>query len=394
MSLRKIITSWDFILAALLSATGSLFLPPYVRNTVAKDFYGVGISVLAIVFSVFFAALAIIMSSSDDEFVKFLEQESGYSKIIAAFRFTLLALFVALIASLMQYAYASARIEGGVQYQSRWFLTIFQFLSVYGLLAALAAALDSISYARYRSKFLSMRSHSRNEAAPSAKTGPSGEPAEAKAGTPAPDQRRIASRLCGEEGDRKLRRFQTASDVRKFEIDLFWKRALFFWGFVASAFVAIAALKGEQSLLSLFISEFGVTCSLAWTLANRGSKYWQEQWESKIEQVEDDITGPLFKHREPAQENKGWWLRGRRFSVSKLATAVSDSVALVWAAIYFRQVWICLTYGTPGGLSKASIWLISLACPAYCLLVAICGKSDDPQYQTRGRSPLNPTKRD
>ena len=76
----------------------------------------------------------------------------------------------------------------------------------------------------------------------------------------------------------KIRKmFETASEVRKFEITLFWTRSLFFWGFIAAAFVAIAALKNDQATLSLLISEFGVVCSLAWTLGNRGSKYWQEQ---------------------------------------------------------------------------------------------------------------------
>ena len=112
------------------------------------------------------------------------------------------------------------------------------------------------------------------------------------------------------ELERCRKRFDTALATRQFEIDLFWRRALFFWGFIAAALVALATLKGQDQVLSLLVSGFGMVCSLAWTLANRGSKYWQEQWESKIEAVEDQITGPLFKEEVPPQK-KGRWLSER-----------------------------------------------------------------------------------
>ena len=38
---------------------------------------------------------------------------------------------------------------------------------------------------------------------------------------------------------------EMAADVRKFEIGLFWQRSLVFWGFIAAAFVAYAALAKE-----------------------------------------------------------------------------------------------------------------------------------------------------
>jgi hypothetical protein len=71
----------------------------------------------------------------------------------------------------------------------------------------------------------------------------------------------------------------------KFEIDLFWKRSLFFW-FIAAAFVAYATLiKSETNAdkdLPFIIACFGLVYNFAWTLGNRGSKYWQEAWEQKL----------------------------------------------------------------------------------------------------------------
>jgi hypothetical protein len=37
----------------------------------------------------------------------------------------------------------------------------------------------------------------------------------------------------------KKTRFDVAVQVRNFEIELFWKRSLFFWGFISAAFIRL-----------------------------------------------------------------------------------------------------------------------------------------------------------
>ena len=76
-----------------------------------------------------------------------------------------------------------------------------------------------------------------------------------------------------------------------------------------------------------------MVCSCAWTLVNRGSKYWQENWEAKVERHETSVTGVLFAEEESRQSYKGRWLSGRKYSVSKLAIALSDYVFLLWVTI-------------------------------------------------------------
>ncbi len=138
--------------------------------------------------------------------------------------------------------------------------------------------------------------------------------------------------------DQKKLILQMAAEMRKFEIGLLWQRSLFFWGFIGSAFIAYAAYdKSGTDDLRALIASFGIVCSVAWTLQNRGSKYWQEAWEQKVKAVETDVLGvALFSNIEPREE-KGFW-GARRFSVSNLLTALSDFTVLVWVALSIMTV--------------------------------------------------------
>lgn len=133
------------------------------------------------------------------------------------------------------------------------------------------------------------------------------------------------------------KRLDVSIQIRNLEIDLFWKRSLFFWGFIASAIVGFAALRNAKSDFSILVACFGMVCSCAWTLVNRGSKYWQESWESKVERYELPVTGLLFAEEEAAK-NKGPWLSGRKYSVSKLAIALSDFVFILWVAVVIGEM--------------------------------------------------------
>jgi hypothetical protein len=130
-----------------------------------------------------------------------------------------------------------------------------------------------------------------------------------------------------------MKAYETAVETRKLEIQLFWSRSLFFWGFIASAFVAYATLRKSSSDISVIVACFGFVCSVAWSLGNRGGKFWQESWEAKVERIEPSVTGAMFSQPEEIQSHKDFWLRGRRFSVSKLAIALSDYTIILWLAI-------------------------------------------------------------
>ena len=137
------------------------------------------------------------------------------------------------------------------------------------------------------------------------------------------------------------KRYEVSLETRKFEIDLFWRRSIFFWGFIAAAFIAYASYSGDKTYnpyLRIIISFFGFACSFCWTLVNRGSKYWQENWEHQVDIIEDKVTGPLFKIPAAIDTTKNWWLRARKYSVSKITIALSDYVVLVWAGMTFYSI--------------------------------------------------------
>lgn len=136
-----------------------------------------------------------------------------------------------------------------------------------------------------------------------------------------------------------------ALDIRKFEIDLYWRRATYFWTLIGASLVAYG---GAQALkdstvrrdLSVFVSCFGLVVSFAWYCANRGSKQWQENWENHVDLLEDKLTGPLYKvtWARPVPET----LRGKislaltgpgPFSVSKINQIVSVYVTTLWLGL-------------------------------------------------------------
>lgn len=157
MNIKKYLLAFDFLLATPVFVNLAWLLPPTISTTLAKDLFAAAMSVLSITFSVFFAALAVIISGSDNDFVRFLEEDGSYTKITETFRFTLEAIFLALLMSVFGFGLASAQVANQCSEQSKWFLVGFSFFFLYSLLAALGIARDSITYARFRTQFLRSR---------------------------------------------------------------------------------------------------------------------------------------------------------------------------------------------------------------------------------------------
>lgn len=156
-------------------------------------------------------------------------------------------------------------------------------------------------------------------------------------------------------GSKNLSAYETASDIRKFEIGLFWQRAGFFWAFIAAIYAAYySVLKdfytdkcGNQEhggLPLLILSMLGLFFCVSWLLSSKGSKHWQENWEDHLDLLEDEVTGPLYKtyRTKSYSESKitiaaGWVVSACAYGLMlyEFASMVSGRLGekcIVWAA--------------------------------------------------------------
>lgn len=154
MKIRTIVASWDFLAAVAVGAAVAFELPRWVRTDLAKDLYAVGISVLSIIFAVFFAALALIIANTADDFVQFMEEEGDFTELVATYVYTLYLLFTALMAAIANYAWAAWRSASKVEHQHFWLLSVYAFLGTYALFAAVASTSDAIKYSQMRLRYL------------------------------------------------------------------------------------------------------------------------------------------------------------------------------------------------------------------------------------------------
>lgn len=158
MSVKNVIISADFIVSFIVSLGFVVLMPNEISNVFSLSIYSIGISVLSIVFSVFFAALAVIITSPEDAFVEFLEEKGHYTRIINSFKYTLLLLFVALVYSIVVYFYTSYMISIDSKYQCDIIVGLFIFLFSYSLYATFEATNDAINFSKYRTGYNNLKS--------------------------------------------------------------------------------------------------------------------------------------------------------------------------------------------------------------------------------------------
>ena len=149
---------------------------------------------------------------------------------------------------------------------------------------------------------------------------------------------------------RREKALEHALEIRKFEIELYWKRATYFWTFIAAALAGYGFIQASKDLpqkehFSVPISVLGFVFSFAWQAVNRGSKQWQENWENHVALLEDSVIGPLYKtvtKRPPvngARETLKQVLTGPYdYSVSKVNQIVSLFVMAVWILLILNAL--------------------------------------------------------
>lgn len=151
--------------------------------------------------------------------------------------------------------------------------------------------------------------------------------------------------LDGSDKGKAALALEHALDIRKFEIELYWKRAGYFWALIAVAFAGFFAVLASEHLddkkfFAYVIGVIGFVFTWAWFLVNRGSKFWQENWENHVDMLEDSSIGPLYKtilHRPKEQHYLDKYVTGpAKVSVSKINQWVSLFTLLIWIALILQ----------------------------------------------------------
>jgi hypothetical protein len=148
-------------------------------------------------------------------------------------------------------------------------------------------------------------------------------------------------RLDGDDVSRGdvLRVLELAYEHRRFEIEMYWKRATYFWALQAAILAAIgfSATEGadgqpsfDLSLISV-LSVLGALTALAGYLTAVGSKFWQESWETHVDILEAEFDVPLAQ----VVVTRG----NTKFSVSKLNQNILSLFGFAWFAAFVGSTW-------------------------------------------------------
>lgn len=133
--------------------------------------------------------------------------------------------------------------------------------------------------------------------------------------------------------DKKEKVFNLAWESKNFEIELYWKRAGYFWAFqtiiLAGLFAVVSSkdLGEDKNHYIHYTTCLGFITALGWLLINKGSKVWQRHWEKVVDILEDYVIGKLYK----TNTNQ------KTFSVSKINELISQFFMLLWLYLFLKS---------------------------------------------------------
>lgn len=153
-----------------------------------------------------------------------------------------------------------------------------------------------------------------------------------------------------------------ANQCRDREIDRSWERGKYFWAFILGSYTAhfyILNVIGKENLLLdnfvnvsfflkvlLLITSFlGVFFCFSWVLINKGSKFWQKNWEEHVNLLEDKVVGKLYKtYLETNNKSFSTNIFNKNpydFSVSKITYFGSVLLTVVAGFLFLYETVMC-----------------------------------------------------
>ena len=170
----------------------------------------------------------------------------------------------------------------------------------------------------------------------------------------------------------RSRALKEAQDIRKFEIDLYWKRTGFFWAFITVVYTALFAVLCKYVdcpiKFSFFVpvisalSGMGFFFSVAWHMVNKGSKFWQQNWETHVSLLERNEIGPLYDVFLTPKTTGSRWNPTKEFDFS--VTKVN-----MWASTLISILSLCICGGIIYYLIKNSANIFLSLAPVILIVI-------------------------
>lgn len=153
--------SYDFGISLAIGIILYVVLPEFLSMKFMLTYYEIIITTISIVFSLMFASCSILMSSSDNDFINFLNEKNDFDNLLWTFRITLIALFLSLIYALVIFVATNYIVEMAkedeVWVQHKIFFTTLSSITIYGLVATFLSVEDTLKFSKFRSRFLKDR---------------------------------------------------------------------------------------------------------------------------------------------------------------------------------------------------------------------------------------------
>ena len=119
----------------------------------------------------------------------------------------------------------------------------------------------------------------------------------------------------------------------------------------------------------------------AWYLVNRGSKYWQENWENHVDMLEDAVIGPLYKTvlERPSEADffERYFTGPLAMSVSKINQWVSCFTLCIWGMLIYHSL-PPLDVRASVSVRHALVGIITIA---FSLLMIFRGKTHKGSFE-------------
>lgn len=162
--LRKLILSYDTVIALVIVIISNFIIPCELKNQFCYKIYEVAITVLSIIFSIFFASLTVIMAFPDNKFIALIEKDNKlFTALLNYFKDTLYALFISLVITIIIYittSYYGENISG-----NRNLFIAFLGVFTYSLIATITAVNATLKITSSRATFIvnSISNHNQSE---------------------------------------------------------------------------------------------------------------------------------------------------------------------------------------------------------------------------------------